>query len=70
MSTERDPATQHLLDVLADAGLVVSIERADDGWFAAHAQATDGEIWQVWAKSPYTAVADLARQVGFEIDDD
>ena len=61
--------TREILAVLAEAGYVVSLGRAGDGQIVASARGDNGETWQVRAPTAYLAVAVLAGQVGFDLED-
>ena len=63
-----DPPTHALLAVLADAGYVVGVGRDGDAAVVT-ATAQSRECWRVRGPDVYTALCELAEQVGFELGD-
>jgi hypothetical protein len=61
-----DSCVKTMMEVIGNAGFVVSIAPASEGRVSIRATDEKGELWEVTADSGLEAVAELARMLGFE----
>ena len=58
--------TRAMLEIIGDAGYVVTLESPQQGIVIITAQDESGETWQVTSDSELAAVAEIAQILGFE----
>ncbi len=64
-----DPTTEALIEVIGDSGFTVQLHAADGQDLIEAVDQRTGEAFVVRGDDLYTAVVELARQVGIELED-